>query len=162
VFFTMFNTRHALPLPGGRSSCPRRNRGGDAACPRENNDLCPRTRTVHVPDPATDRSGSRTVHVREQSVTSFSPRPQTCPRTGRVRVQATAWTVRSQALATDANCPWTVHGFGLSTSPFWPCPRFVREPQLSRRRPHRGLVVSCSRPIYFPANARIITAYVLI
>src|SRR2546423_1380143 len=41
-------------------------RGGNANCPRENNGLCPRTRTVHVPVPATDRSRSRTVHVREQ------------------------------------------------------------------------------------------------
>jgi hypothetical protein len=161
-FSLMFNTRHALPLPGGRTSCPRRSRGGDAACPRENNGLCPRTRTVHVPVPATDRSRSRTVHVREQSVTSFSPRPQTCPRTVRVRVQATAWTVHGQALATDAHCPWTVHGLGLSTSPVWPCPRFVRAPQLSRKRPHRGLVMSFSTPFYFPTHARIIPAYVLI
>ena len=155
VFFIKFNTGHALPLPGGRSSCPRRSRGWDAACPRQNNDLCMRTRTVHIADPATDRSRPRTVHVREQSLSSFSPRPQICPRIVRVRVQATAWTVRSQALATDANCPWTVHGLGLPTSPVWPCPRFVREPRLSRRRPHRGLVMSNSLPIYFPAHALI-------
>ena len=104
------------PYQGGRSSCPQRSRGRDATCPRENNDLCPRTRTVHVSDPATDSPQSRTVHVHEQSLTSVSPRPQTCPRIGRVRVQASAWTVGSQALATDANCPWTVHGFEFSTS----------------------------------------------
>jgi hypothetical protein len=131
VFFIMFNTGHALPLPGGRSSCPQRSRGRDATCPRENNDLCPRTRTVHISDPATDSPQSRNVHVHEQSLTSFSPRPQTCPRIGRVRVQASAWTVRSHALAMDANCPWTVHGLELSTSPFGPCPRFVRDLRLS-------------------------------
>ena len=135
---------------------------GTRQCPRENKRLCPRTRTVHVSDPATDSPQSRTVHVRELSLTSFSPRPQTCPRIGRVRVQASAWTVRSHALATDANCPWTVHGLELSTSPFWPCPRFVRELQLSRKRPHQGLVMSFSRPVYLPAQARIIPAYVLI
>src|SRR6185503_11390951 len=95
VFFIMVNTGHALPLPGGRSSCPRRSRGGDSAFPRENNDLSMRTRPVHVADPATDRSQSRTVHVHKQV------RPGT---------------VRSQALATDANRPWTVHGLGLPTS----------------------------------------------
>ena len=51
-----FSHKHALPLPGGRSSCPQRSRGKDATCPRENNDLCPglglstsliRQRTVH-------------------------------------------------------------------------------------------------------------------
>ena len=162
VFFIMVNTGHALPLPGGRSSCPQRSRGKDATCPRENNDLCPRTRTVHVSDPATDSLQSRTVHVHEQSLTSFSPRPQTCSRIVRVRVQAMAWTVHGHALATDANRPWTVHGLGLSTSPVWRCPRCVREPQLSRKRPHRGLVVYFSRPIYFLAHARIIPAYVLI
>jgi len=75
VFFIMFNTGHALPLPGGRSSCPQRSRGRDATCPRENNDLCPRTRTVHISDPATDSPQSRNVHVDEQSANW--PRPRT-------------------------------------------------------------------------------------
>jgi hypothetical protein len=152
----------ALPLGFTRFLCPRHSRGGDAACPRDNNDLCPRTRTVHVPDPATDRSRSRTVHVREQSLPSFSPRPQTCPRTGRVLVQAMAWTVHGQASAKDGNCPWTVHGLERSTSRIWPGPRCVRDPRLSRKCPPRTLVVSLSRAIYFPTHAHIIPTYALI
>jgi len=123
---------------------------------RENNDLCPRTRTVHVPD------RQRTGHGRVLSTSANCPdlvqsTSTNMSATGRVHVQAMAWTVHGQALATDVNCPWTVHGFGLSTSPVWPCPRFVREPRLSRRRPHpdsscpfRRRFISLLMPASFP------------
>ena len=163
MFLIMFNTGHALPLPGGRSSCPRRSRGGDAACPRENNDSCPRTRNVHVPDPATDRSRTRTVHVREQSVTSFSPRPQTCPRTSprprtgngldspRVRHWQRTRTVRGQSADSDCPRPRSGHDRDLSAN-------------LRLSRTVRIAASSCpfSRPINFPVHIRIIPAYVLI
>ena len=158
----MFNTGQAKPLRERRTWCPRMSRGGSAECPRN----ISRSRTWHWPVLELDFAGNRTrtgtFRVREQSVSTFSPRQQSRPRTIQVHAQATASFVREQAAAMDADCPQTVRSRELSTSANWSRPRFVRDRGLAKSCPPRRIAVSTLPPIHFLVHVRIIPSHVLI
>jgi hypothetical protein len=134
VFLIMFNTGQALPLRERRTWCPRMGRGGHAACPRKINRSWTWHWPVHGLDSAEDRTRTGTFRVREQSVSAFSPRQQSWPRTIHVHAQATASIVCEQATATGVNCPQTVRSRDQSTSANWSRTRFVRDRGPCKRR----------------------------
>ncbi len=158
----MFNTGQALPLRERRTWCPRMCRGGHAEYPHEINRSWTWHWPVHGLDSAGDRTRTGTFRVREQSVSAFSPRQQSWPRTIHVQAEVTASIVREQATVADVNCPQTVRSRGQSTSPNWSRTRFVRDRGLAKNYLHRCIVVSILPSINFPVHVRIIPAHVLI
>jgi hypothetical protein len=158
----MFKTGQALPLRERRTWCPRMSRGGHAVFPRRISHSWTRHRPVHGHDSAANRSRTGFVRVREQSVSAFSPRQRSRPRTIHVHAQATASFVRERAAATDVNCPQIVHSREQSTSANWSRTQFVRDRGLARNCPHRCIDVSILPSINFPVHVRIIPAHVLI
>jgi hypothetical protein len=158
----MFKTGHALPLRERRTWCPRMNRGWHAEFPRNISRSRTRHRPVHGLDPAGNRTRTGTFRVREQSVSAFSPRQPSCPRTIHVHAQATASIVRERAAAAAVNCPQTVRSREISASANWSRTQFVRDRGLAKNYPHRCVVVSSLPPINFPVHVRIIPAHVFI
>ena len=159
MFLIMFKTGHALPLVGTRFLRPRSSRGESADCPREVCGSWPPTRQIRDLDSGGDRPRTGTFCVHELSVSAFSPRPQSRPRTIHVRAQATALIVREQAAAMDADCPQTVRSRELSTSANWLRPQSVRERGLAKSCPRRCIAVSVLPPIHFPIHVRIIPSH---
>ena len=155
----MFKTGHALPLVDTRFLRPRSSRGESADCPREVCGSWPRTRQIRDLESDGDRTRTGILHVPEQSVSAFSPRQQSRPRTIHVRAQATALIVREQAAAMDADCPQTVRSRELSTSANWLRPQSVRERGLAKSCPRRCIAVSVLPPIHFPIHVRIIPSH---
>ena len=158
----MFNTGQALPLRERRTWCPRMCRGGHAGFPREFNRSWTWHWPVHGPDSAEDRTRTGTFRVREQSVSAFSPRQQSWPRTIHVHAQAAASIVREQATATDVDCPQTVRSHDQFTSANWSRTRFVRDRGPAKNHPRRCIAVSILPPIHFPIHVQIFPAHVLI
>lgn len=162
MFVIMFKTGQALPLRERRTWCPRKSRGKRADYPRNISRSWTRHRPVRGLDSAGNRTRTGTFRVREQSVSAFSPRQQSCPRTIRVHAQATASIVREQAAAADMNCPQTVRSRELSTSANWSPTQSVRDRGLAKIYPRRCIAVSILPPINFPVHILIIPAHVLI
>jgi len=158
----MFKTGHALPLRERRTWCPRMSRGGHAEFPRNTSRSWTWHRLVHGLDSAGNGTRTGAFRVREQSVSAFSPRQQSCPRTIHVHAQATASIVRERAAATDVNCPQTVRSLELSTSAHSSWARILREPDLATNCPGRRILVSIWSPAHFPVRIRINPSYVLI
>ena len=158
----MFKTGHALPLVDTRFLRPRSSRGESAECPGEVCGLWPRTRQIRDLDSGVDRPQTGILHVPEQSVSAFSPRQQSCPRTIHVRAQATASIVRGQAAAVDADCPQTVRSREQSTSASWSRPQSVHAHGLAKSCPLRCIAVSILPPIHFLVHVRIIQSHLLI
>lgn len=162
MFLIMFKTGHALPLAGARLLRPQGSRGGHAEHPREVSGSWPRARQIRDLDSAGNRARTKTVRVHELSVSAFSPRKQTRPRTGRVLGNAADSTVREPAAATATNCPQTVRCRDLSTSPNWSRAQSVRERGPATNCPRRCIAVSILPPIIFPVHIRITPAYDLV
>ena len=162
MFVIMFKTWHALPLRERRTWCPRMSRDGHAEFPRKISRLWTLHRPVHGLDSAGNRTRTGTFRVREQSVTAFSPRQQSRPRTIPVHAQATASIVRERTAATDVNCPQTVRSREQSMSANWSRTQFVRDRGLAKNYPHRCIAVSILPSINYPVHVRIIPAHVLI
>lgn len=159
MFVIMFKTGHALPLRERRTWCPRMSRGRRAALPRNISHLWTWQRPVHGLDSAGNRTRTETFRVREQSVSAFRPRQQSCPRTIHVHAQATALIVREHATAADSNCPQTVRSLELSTSPNSSRAQSVREHDSATNCPRGCIAVSILPPINFPVHIRITLAY---
>ena len=162
MFLIMFKTGHALPRAGARLLRPRGSRGEHAEHPREVSGSWPRARQIRDLDSVENRTRTQTVRVRELSVSAFSPRKQTRPRTGRVLGNAAASTVREPAAATDSNCPQPVRSRELSTSANSPFPRNVLERGLAKNCPRRCIAVSILPPISFLVRIQTFPAYDLV
>lgn len=158
----MFNTGQALPLRERRTWCPRMSRGRHAEYPREINRSWTWHRPVHGLDSAWDRPQTGRFRVRERSMSAFSPRQQSWPRTIHVHAQAAASIVREQATVTDVDRPQTVRSRDQSMSANWSRTRFVRDRGPAKNHPLRCIAVSILPPIYFPIHVQIIPAHVLI
>lgn len=158
----IFNIGQALPLRERRLWCPRIGRGGHAEFPRNITHFWTWNRPVHGLDSAGNRTRTETFRVREQFVSAFSPRQQSCPRIIHVHAQATALIVRERAAAMDVNCPQTVRSREQSTSANWLRTQSVRKRGLAKIYPRRCIVVYMSPPINFQVRIRITPAYVLI
>ena len=162
MFLIMFKTGHALPLAGARLLCPRMSRGEHAEYPREVSGSWPRARQIRDLDSTEDRTRAQSVRVREQSVSAFSPRPQSRPRTGCVLGNAATATAREPAAVTDANCPQTVRSRELSTSANSQGAKTVREHGLAKNCPNHRIAVSILPSIHFQVRIQINPAYDLV
>ena len=116
IILIMFNTGHALLLPGGRFSRPRMSRDEDAQQPRKIGGAQPRQQPVHDLELATIRTQSRTTHGHGQTAIAFSPRSATRKGIVREHEQASDKTSHGQAMTTDFACPRPVREFGESTT----------------------------------------------
>ena len=162
MFLIMFNTGQALPLRERRTWCPRMSRGRHAEFPRKINHSWTWHWPVHGLDSAVDRTRTGTFRVRKQSVSAFSPRRESWPRTIHVRAQAMASIVREQATATDVACPQKVRSREQSTSANRSRTRFVRDLGPAKNYPPRYIAVSIMPATSFLIPVRIIPAHVLI
>ena len=162
VLVIMFKTGHALPLVGTRFLRPRSSRGESADCPREVCGSWPRTRQIRDLDSVEDRTRTETFPVHELSVSAFSPRQQSRPRTIHVRAQATASIVRGQAAAVDAECPQSVRSREQSTAANSSRTPTVRESGLAKSYQRRCIAVSVSPSVHFLVHVRIIPSHVFI
>ncbi len=159
MFLIMFKTGHALPLAGARLLRPRGSRGEHAEHPREVSGAWPQTRQILELDSAANRTRPQTIRVREPSVSAFSPRKQSRPRTGHNLGNAAASTVRESASATATNYPQPVRSLELSTSANWSRTHSVSERGLANDCPHRRIPVCILPPVNFPIRIQTITAY---
>ena len=162
MFPIMFKTGQALPLVFTRILRPRIGRGDYARQPRDIHRSGPRTRQIHELEQSPIRTHMHTIRVREQSVSSRSPRPQTRPQSGRVRERIAVSTVREQALETDTHCPRKLRSPEMSMSANASRSRILREPRLARHCPRRRIFVSMQSAARFQVRIRIIPSYVLI
>jgi hypothetical protein len=162
VLVIMFKTGHALPLVGTRFLRPRSSRGESAEQPREVCGSWPRARKIRDLDSVGHRPCPQTIRVREQSVSAFSPRPQSRPQAIHVLNHASASTVHEQAADMTAHSSQAVHRPEPAASADSPRTRIVRVCGLAKSCPGRRVVVSILPPINFPVHIQIIPAYVLI
>ena len=162
MFLIMFKTGHALPLAGARLLRPRGSRGEHAECPREVSGSWPRTRQIRDLDSLREMTCPRTGHVREQSVSAFSPRKQARPRSIHVLGKALASIVREPAAASATHCPQTVRSVELSTSANSARAQSVREHGPATNCPRRCIAVSILPLISFPVRVQTIPTYDLV
>ena len=156
---TVFNRGQALPLGFTRFLRPRSSRGEAANQPRDMNRPRPQTRQIREREPAEGSPQSRLIHVREQSMSAPSPRPQARSQTVRIRERITVSTVRGQARAAATNCPQTVRSLALPMSANSSRTRIRRDPGLAGNCPRRRILVSLSWPAHFPVRLRFILSF---
>jgi hypothetical protein len=159
VFLIMFKTRHALPLPGGRFSCPRIVRGVGAE--RLRNIYCswPQTRPIRRLEQPMRRAHQRIIRARERSVSAISSSQQTCSQAARIRDDATVATVLESGATMAIKCLPAVRSRDLSTPANPPRIRVGHKLQLASNcsRPHS--VSPKSWPAGFPDRIQAIPYY---
>lgn len=159
VSLTVFNRRHALPLPAGRFSRPRAGRREGAEYPRNNHTQRSWQQPVHDREQAAEQPRSRTIRFIEPVVSSQWQKPRPGPRPVRNCISGRQRLVRGQASGATAYSPWTVHVFNQSTTKPWQRIVRVRERALApaipcpvtrtgRRRSECGPVQTQSHPAY--------------
>jgi len=159
VFLIMFKTRHALPLPGGRFSCPRIGRGRGAKRLRNMDCSWPQTRPSHDHDPAQCRTRTQIVRVRDQSASASYPRQQSRSQTVREHGLATNSIVHDRATARVVDCPQP--GQGLEPSMLTNCPRtrFIRSRIPAMNDARRDIALSAWTSENFPVQIQTIPTY---
>jgi hypothetical protein len=156
VFLIVFSVGHALPLAFTRFSV----REGVALNPR--NGHARHAASGHGPGQSTDtlRPRPRTVPVRGQDISPFSPCPRAVHARGRVPGHTSARTVHELVLATDRERPRPVRSFGQSTSTALPRTGAICVLQAATDSPRRGNTMATSRPPSLPIAFTMIPAYV--
>lgn len=162
MFLIMFKTRHALLLPGGRFLRPRNGRGEAANQSRNMNCSRPQTRHVREYEQAQDRSQSRSIHVREQPVSAFSPRQQAQQRSVRIRDHGKVSTGNAREAATDVNRPQSDHRRELSASEVSTRTGIRHESELTTNRPWRNIAAATAPSTSFPVHIRRSSINVLV
>jgi hypothetical protein len=158
----MFKTGQALPLVLTRILRPRISRGEYLERSRDIDRAWPRARQIRDQDQAENRTLTRPMRVREQSMSALSPRPQSRSQTGSIHERIAASLVREQGLEANTHCPKTVRSLELSASANPGRTGTLREPRQVRNYPHRRILVSIWSPSRFQVRIRIIPSYVLI
>jgi hypothetical protein len=159
VFLIMFNTGHALLLPGGRFLSPRHGREVGAKQSRKITGSWPQTRHFQENELVQDRAQPRVSHVRERSVTAFNLRQQSRSQTVRGLARATASIIRERAAAANPNCPQRGRSREQSTFANGSRTQFVRDPGPATIDPHFRIVVSAWVTAGFPVFIQIISRY---
>lgn len=162
MFLIMFKTTHALLLPGGRFLRPRNSRGEAVNQSRNMNCSRPQTRHVREYEQAQDRSQSRSIHVREQSASAFSPRPQARQQPVRIRDHGAVSTGSAREAATDANRPQSGRRREMFASEVSTRTGIRRKSELTTNRPWRDIVVATAPPTTFPVLIRRSSINVLV
>jgi hypothetical protein len=160
VYLIMFKTRHALLLPGGRFLSPRNGRDEGAEQPRNEMDSWPQTRRFREREQARHRTRAKTVHVHEQSATALNPRQRTGQQTVRIRVLASASTVRKQASAQSTRYPQVVRSLELSVPMNSPQTGIALAFHQAANCPRRRIVVVIAPQVSFHIHVQIIPVYV--
>ena len=155
----MFKTGHALPLPGGRFSCPRI--GRDAGAERLRNIYCslPQTRPIRELKQPLRRAHKRIVRARERFVSGFNSWLQSRLQTARIRDDVTAATVLKPASAMAIKCPLAIRRHDLSTPANPPRIPTIRNLQLARNDSRHRSVQPTSWPASFPGRIQAIPYY---
>jgi hypothetical protein len=159
VFLIMFKSGQALPLPGGRFSCPRIGREEGREWLRDMYRSWPQTRLSHGHDPVQCRPRTQTVHVHEQSASAGCPRPQPRSQTVHIHALATASVVRELATAVVVDCPQPVPSCELSTATNWLLTRFGRCRRPAANNPRRSIALSAWASVKFPVQIQMIPFY---
>ena len=159
MFLIMFNTGHALLLPGGRVSRPRNCREAVAHQPRYVMYSWPQTRHWLEREQVQCRTRTQIVRVRKQSASASCPRKQLHSQTLRVHGQATASIVHERAATAGVNCPQTIRSREQSTFTNWLPTQFVRKREPSNNYPHRCIAVSACASANFPVHIQTIPFY---
>ena len=159
VFQIVFKSGQALPLPGGRFSCPRIGRGEGRGCLCDMYRSWPQTRPSHSHDLAQCRTWTQTVCVREQSASASCPRQQSRSQIVHVHGLATASIVLERATATVMECPQPVPSREPSTVANWPRSRFVHSRRAAMTYPRRSIALSAWVSVSFPVQIQTIPFY---
>lgn len=159
MFLIMFNTGHALLLPGGRILRPRSVRINGAEMPRNVIRPWPQTRSVRGFEQVEFRSWDRTFHIHGQSTTASIPRQQARQQTGNARMIAMASTRHDREDSADAFSPPTVRSLRQSTNATSSLTRPVRVRGQATNFPCRRIAVSTFAALGFPVPIRIISLY---
>jgi hypothetical protein len=157
-----FRTGQALPLVFTRFLRPCTRRGEYAKHPRDIPCRCAETRQIRELKQSTIGMRTRSIRVRERSMSAFSPKPQAWSQPARVREWITVCSVRRQAVTKDTACPQTRHNLELSASPNSAWTRTFREPRVAKNCPCRRILVSISSLTRFPVRIPITPYYALI
>ena len=160
MFLIVFNTGHALLLTAVRVSRPRSGRGEEPKQPQGINRSWPHMRQIREREQAQYRTRTRIVHVREQSMSTFSPRQHPRQQPVHVRSHARTLAVRAKALAMAMSCPQTVRTLGPAAAAVSPQAHTVRGPGLAGEHSHHRIALSSQSPTVVPFRIRIISAYV--
>jgi hypothetical protein len=162
IIVTTLCHTHALPLPGGRFSCPRIGRGQSRGLLRDTYRSWPLTSHSRELELSADRKRKRIIPIHKQSVCAFNPRKQARLRTVRVLGDAAALTVHEPAATTTANCLQEVRSREQSMSPNCSRRQSVRELRLAKNHLRRCISVSISSPVSFPVCIQTIPIHDII
>ena len=162
VILIMFNTGHALLLPGGRLSRPRMVRDVDAQQPRKIGGTQPRPQPIHDLESVSVRAQSRTIHGPEWDAIASSPRSQTRPRAVREHEQAADESSRGQATATVFAGPRPVRKFGNSTTTGRLLTKIGGGLHTAKAQLSHSIRVSVSPPTAFHIHIKLAPTYGLI
>ena len=130
MFLNEFKSVQAILLSSLRVLRPRNSRGESVNQPGNMNCSRPLTRRIRELEQAQNRSQSRSIHVREQSASAFSPRQHARQQSVRVRgkgVVSTGWQMAAASDATghspntsrDSLGPRFHHGLTMDIKPHW-------------------------------------------
>lgn len=152
----MFNTGHALLLPGGRFSRPRNGRKTDADQPRHVMFSPPQARHFREREQAQDGPPAEAGNVREQSASAFCPCQQSRSQTVRIHERATVSFVHEIAAAACVSCPQTIRGREPSAPANRPHSQLVSKRGLTKNNPRHRITVSAWASACFPVLIQII------
>lgn len=159
MFQIIFKSGHALPLPGGRFSCPRIGRGEGREGLRNMYRSWPRTRHSHRHDLAQCRTRTQTVHVREQSASASDPCQQSRSQTVREHGLATNSIIHERATVAVANFPQSGQSREQSMRANWSRTRFVRSRKPAMNHARHDIAVSAWASENFPVQIQTIPTY---
>ena len=156
MFLIMFNRRHALPLVGTRLLRPRIDRGGGAECLLKVAGSWPVTRRIRDLDSVVKQTCTQTMRGGGQSMSSFNPRQQACPRMFHDLDESSSLLVPEQAVLTDTNHLQPVRAHELFTSADVSHSRNIQALRHDAKWLHRRIVASILAPVNFPVQIQTI------
>ena len=159
MFPIMFETRHALLLPGGRIPRPQSGRSQGAEQARCVPNSWPQTRRGRERELIQVRTQPRFFRVREQSAHTLIPRQQAGQQSVRSCDSNTASTGRDQALVLATSCPNTVRVRGVATNISSVCLGIFHATQRAMACPRSSIVVDITPDIRFPVQIKMIPSY---
>jgi len=162
VFFIVFKTGHACPLVSTRFLCPRIRRSAAGERPRDMLRRWPPIGHLCGLEQALCMTSPHPLHVREQSLSAFSPHTRTRRRTVRVCGQAEAAAVRELMWYAVENGPKTGSRRRPSTFSVAPLAETGRETRPSSKYILGRITVFMFPPANFSIPIRKLPPHVLI
>jgi hypothetical protein len=154
VLHSMFQTGHAILLPGGRFLRPRISRGEYGTPPHDMNHARPQARQSRGHEQTEVSPQLRLIRVHEQSAFVSSPRQEARQQSVRNRGKDTVSTGYVQTSVADANSPRKSHSPVLSTAEASTRSDFSRESEQAANCPRHRIIVSIASAMKFPVHIR--------